>query len=76
MSDKIIWLIILFVFLIIIGLYISDFTPLDLSEKQQILKLNYNLSNYFYHLINLSNYLLLCLFVNLSFKFKIYFFEN
>ena len=46
MSDKIIWLILLFVFLIIIGLYISEYTPLDLTEKQKILKLNYITENF------------------------------
>ena len=40
MSDLIIWVVLIFIFLIIIGLYISEFTPLDLNEKEKILKLN------------------------------------
>lgn len=40
MSDLIIWVVLIFIFLIIIGLYVSEFTPLDLNEKQKILKLN------------------------------------
>jgi hypothetical protein len=41
MNDFIIWLLFIFVFIIIIGLYISEFTPLNLDEKEKILKLNY-----------------------------------
>ena len=40
MNDYIIWLLFIFVFILIIGLYISDFTPLDLNEREKILKLN------------------------------------
>jgi len=40
MSDLIIWVVLIFIFLIIIGLYVSEFTPLDLNEKEKILKLN------------------------------------
>ena len=36
MSDTLIWIILLFVFLIIIGLYCTSYTPLDLSEKNKI----------------------------------------
>jgi hypothetical protein len=42
MNDIIIWLLILFVFLIIAGLYLSEFTPQDLSDKQKILNLKIN----------------------------------
>jgi hypothetical protein len=35
--DKIIWMILFFVFLIIIGLYISEFTPLGLDQKKKAL---------------------------------------
>lgn len=41
MSDSIIWIVLIFVFIIIIGLYISEFSPLDLDAKQKILNLNY-----------------------------------
>ena len=37
MNDIIIWLLFIFVFFIIIGLYISEYTPLDLNEKEIIL---------------------------------------
>ena len=46
MNDFIIWLLFIFVFIIIIGLYISEFTPLDLTEKEKILKLNYVVENF------------------------------
>jgi hypothetical protein len=46
MCDLIIWLVLSFVFLIIIGLYISEFTPLNLNEKEKILKLNYLTENF------------------------------
>ncbi len=46
MSDLIIWIVLIFVFLIIIGLYISEFTPLNLNEKEKILKLNYLTENF------------------------------
>ena len=36
MNDFIIWLLFIFVFIIIIGLYISEFTPLNLDEKEKI----------------------------------------
>ena len=39
--DNIIWIILFFVFLIIIGLYISEFTPLNLDEKKKALELDY-----------------------------------
>jgi hypothetical protein len=37
MTDNIIWIFLIFVFLIIIGLYTSEYTPLDLTEKQKAL---------------------------------------
>jgi len=37
MSDTIIWMLLFFIFIIIIGLYLSDSTPLDLTEKENIL---------------------------------------
>jgi len=40
MSDNISWGLLIVTFLIIIGLYLSEYTPLDLSEKEKILKLN------------------------------------
>jgi len=46
MSDTLIWIILLFVFLIIIGLYCTSFTPLDLTEKQKILNLNDSIENF------------------------------
>lgn len=46
MSDILIWLLLIFVFVIIIGLYNSEFTPLKLSEKQKILDLNYVTENF------------------------------
>jgi hypothetical protein len=46
MSDLIIWIVLIFVFLIIIGLYISEFTPMNLNEKEKILKLNYLTENF------------------------------
>jgi len=46
MNDFIIWLLFFFVFIIIIGLYVSEFTPLDLTEKEKILKLNYAIENF------------------------------
>ena len=42
MNDNIIWLLLLFVFLIIVGLYISDYTPLELSNKQIIINENFS----------------------------------
>jgi hypothetical protein len=38
--DKIIWIILFFVFIIIIGLYISQFTPLNLDQKKKALELD------------------------------------
>ena len=46
MSDLIIWIVLIFVFLVIIGLYISEFTPINLDEKEKILKLNYLTENF------------------------------
>jgi hypothetical protein len=46
MNDYLIWLLFLFVFVIIIGLYISEFTPLNLDEKEKILKLNFITENF------------------------------
>jgi hypothetical protein len=46
MSDIIIWILLIFTFLIIIGLYSSEFTPLDLNEKKKILDLNYITENF------------------------------
>jgi hypothetical protein len=40
MTDTLIWIFLLFVFLIIIGLYTSEFTPLDLTDKQKALSLS------------------------------------
>jgi len=40
MSDIFIWITLLFVFIIIIGLYMASYTPPDLTEKEKILKLN------------------------------------
>jgi hypothetical protein len=41
MSDVIIWSLLIFVVIIIIGLYLSESTPLNVNEKEKILKLNY-----------------------------------
>jgi hypothetical protein len=41
MSDIILWILIFFVFIIILGLYISEYTPLDLDQKQKILMENF-----------------------------------
>ena len=38
MSDFIIWLLLIFTIMIIVGLYISEFTPINLSEKDKILR--------------------------------------
>jgi hypothetical protein len=46
MKDIIIWLLLLFVFIIIIGLYVSEYTPLDLNEKEKILNMNYITENF------------------------------
>jgi len=46
MSDNIIWIILFFVFIIIIGLYMSEYTPLNLNEKEKILKMNYFVENF------------------------------
>ena len=46
MSDNIIWILLFFVFLIIIGLYVSEFTPVDLDKKESILKLKYITENF------------------------------
>jgi len=46
MSDILIWILLIFVFIIIIGLYNSEFTPLKLSEKQKILDINYVTENF------------------------------
>jgi hypothetical protein len=46
MSDNIIWILLFFVFLIIIGLYVSEYTPVDLDEKEKILKLKYVTENF------------------------------
>ena len=46
MSDIVIWILLIFTFLIIIGLYSSEFTPLNLSEKKKILELNYITENF------------------------------
>jgi hypothetical protein len=37
MDDIIFWILIFFVFIIIIGLYISEYSPLDLNQKEKIL---------------------------------------
>ena len=39
-SDYIIWTILFFTFIIIIGLYISDFNPLNINERDKIIKMN------------------------------------
>ena len=41
MSDIIIWIFFLFLFIIIVGLYISQYTPLQLGEKKDILKMEF-----------------------------------
>ena len=41
-NDYLIWIIIFFIFLIIFGLYLSEFTPLNLNKKELTLKNNYN----------------------------------
>ena len=41
-NDYLIWIIIFFIFLIIFGLYLSEFTPLNLNEKELTLQNNYN----------------------------------
>ena len=41
MCDTIIWIILFLVLIIILGLYLSESTPLDLDEKKKILQLNY-----------------------------------
>ena len=46
MSDNLIWIILFFVFIIIIGLYMSEYTPLNLNEKEKILKMNYFVENF------------------------------
>jgi len=46
MSDSIIWILFIFLFIIIIGLYISDSTPLNLDDKKKILELNYITENF------------------------------
>ena len=55
MSDTLIWIILLFAFLIIIGLYCTGFTPLDLTEKQKILKLNNTIENFVSYKSNKDN---------------------
>ena len=39
--DTIIWIMLFFVFIIIIGLYISESTPLNLNQKEKILMENF-----------------------------------
>lgn len=39
-SDYIIWTLLIFTFIIIIGLYVSEFKPLDISERNKIIKMN------------------------------------
>jgi hypothetical protein len=46
MSDILIWIFILFIFLIIVGLYGSESTPLDLTEKQKILLMNNSIEHF------------------------------
>ena len=46
MVDNIIWILLLFTILIILGLYLSEFTPIELNEKEKILKLNYITENF------------------------------
>ena len=57
MSDLIIWIVLIFVFLIIIGLYISEFTPMNLDEKEKILKLNYLTENFTPEISSISDQL-------------------
>ena len=45
-SDLVIWLMLGFVLIVILGLYYSEFTPLDLSEKKRILKMNQFIENF------------------------------
>jgi hypothetical protein len=40
MKDIIIWILFGFLLIIILGLYISEYTPLNISEKDKILKMN------------------------------------
>jgi len=45
-SDIVIWCMLGFILIIILGLYYSEFTPLDLSEKKRILKMNQFIENF------------------------------
>lgn len=40
MTDTIIWVFLIFVFLIIIGLYTSEYTPLDINERENAMSLS------------------------------------
>lgn len=44
--DNIIWLILFFVFFIIIGLYLSEYTPLNLNEKKKAVELSFITENF------------------------------
>lgn len=44
--DNIIWLMLIFVFLIIMGLYLSEYTPLNLNEKKKAVDLSYITENF------------------------------
>ena len=62
-NDYLIWLIIFCMAIILLGLYISDFTALDLNQKEDILKnnnnnYNYNYNNNYYYLGFLLLYIL------------------
>ncbi len=56
MKDIIIWIILLFVFIIIIGLYTTKSTPIDLNEKEKIMKLNMAIENFTSNMIQKENF--------------------
>ena len=45
-SDIIIWAMLFFIVIIILGLYYSEFTPLDLNEKKKIIDMNQFVENF------------------------------
>jgi hypothetical protein len=44
--DNIIWIMLIFVFFIIMGLYISEYTPLNLNERKKAIDLSYITENF------------------------------
>jgi hypothetical protein len=44
--DNVIWIILLFVLFIILGLYLSEYTPLDLNERKKAIELSYIRENF------------------------------